>query len=110
MKTTEMRNDAGVVTGFKVGSARLTRWGVPRIVRTIPGVRLVRQQPTFRLAGPDDFCEFVVDGKTFLVIEPYGDNDHFMVVAEPIEAENSSIGRVRNAFENYRGFFGQFAG
>lgn len=83
MKTAEPRNDNGVVTGFSVGSALLTRWGVPRIIRSIPGARVVRKQRPFRFAGPDDFCEFMVDGKTFLVIEPFGDNDKFWVVAKP---------------------------
>jgi len=71
---------------------------------------LVRKQRPFRVAGPDDFCEFLVDGKTFLVIEPFGDNSQFWVVAEPPEPHCPPLGRVRDAFERYRGWFGLFAG
>ena len=109
MQTAELRNDTGIVSGFSVGSALLTRWGVTRIVQSIPGARLVRKQQSFRLAGPDDFCEFVVDGKTFLVIEPYGDNSRFWVVADP-EPQCPPLVKVRHAFERYRGLFGLFAG
>jgi hypothetical protein len=110
MKTRALTNDSGVITGFSVGSARLTRWGVPKIIRSIPGARLVRTQRSFRLAGPDDFCEFVVDGQTFLVIEQFGDNSEFWVVAEPPEPECPPLAKVRSAFESYRGLFGFFAG
>jgi len=110
MKTTELRNDSGTVTGFSVRSTLLTRWGVPAIVRSILSARVVRKQQAFRLAGPDDFCEFVVDGKTFLVIEPFGDNSEFWVVAEPPEPQCFPLTKVRGAFENYHGLFGFFAG
>lgn len=110
MKTKELRDDSGIVTGFSVGSARLTRWGVPRIIRAIQGAQLIRKQNAFRLAGPDDFCEFKVDGKTFRVIEPFGDNSEFWVVAEPPEPQCGPLAKVRGAFENYRGLFGFFAG
>ncbi len=110
MKTIELRNDNDIVTGFSVGSARLTRWGIPLLVRSIPGGRVVRKQRPFRLAGPDDFCEFVVDGKTFLVIEPFGDNSEYWVVSEPPESHCATLAKVRHAFESYRGLFGLFAG
>jgi hypothetical protein len=106
VKTSELRNDAGILTGFSVSSFLLSRWGVPKIVRSIPGARLVRKQQPFRLAGPDDFCEFVVDEKTFLVIEPYGDSNHFIVVAEPPERHCPQIPKVREAFANHRVLFG----
>lgn len=110
MKTREMRNDSGIVTGFAISSTLLTRWGVPKILRTIPGAQLIRKQRPFRLTGPDDFCEFSVEGKTFLVIEPFGDNSEFWVVAEPPEPQCPPFAKVRGAFENYRGLFGFFAG
>jgi len=110
MKTKELKNDSGIVTGFSVGSTRLTRWGVPKIIRTIPGAQLIRKQSPFRLAGPDDFCEFTLDGKRFLVIEPFGDNSEFWVIAEPPEPQCFPLTKVRGAFENYHGLFGFFAG
>ena len=84
--------------------------GVPKIIASIPGAKLVQKQRRFRLSGRDDFCEFVVDDKTFLVIEPFGDNDRFIVVAEPPEPEGPRISEVRDAFQRYRALFGPFDG
>ena len=109
MKTSEMRNDAGNLTGFRVSNNFLRRGSVPKIVRSIPGARLVRKPAPFRFSGPDDFCEFIVDGKTFLAIEPFGDNSEFWVVAEPPE-ECPQIAKVREAFTRHRVLFGLYAG
>ena len=87
----------------------MSRHGVPRIVADIPGAQLVRKQKRFALSAPDDFCEFVVDGKTFLAIEPFGDNSEFWVVTEPPE-ECPQIEAVRRAFEAHRLFGRQHVG
>ena len=109
MKTKELRNDDGTLTGFSVSNLFLSRHGVPKVVATIPSALVVRKQRPFRLAGPDDFCEFVVDGKTFLVIEPYGDSSEFLVVTEPPE-ECQQIAKVQHAFAQHRVLFGLYAG
>jgi hypothetical protein len=110
MKTREMKNDAGIVTGFSVSNLFLRRWAVPKVVRSIPGARVVRKQRPFRFRARDDFCEFVVDGKTFLVIEPFGDNSKYWVVAEPPEPHCPSLAKVREAFARHRVLFGLHAG
>ena len=76
------------------------RWST-HFAATIPGATIVRKQKRFALTAPDDFCEFVVGGKTFLAIEPFGDNSEFWVVGDPPE-ECPQIGVVRSAFEAYR--------
>ena len=81
----------------------LSRHGVPRIVSDIPGAQVVRKQEHFALSASDDFCEFIVDGKTFLAIEPFGDNSEFWVVTEPPE-ECPQIQVVRRAFEDHHIF------
>ena len=110
MKTTEMRNDSGVVTGFSVSNLFLGRRAVPGIVDSIQGARLVRKHLPFRFGGRDDFCEFVVDGKTFLVIEPFGDSNEYWVIAEPPAPQCSPLAKVRDAFERHRVLFGLYAG
>ena len=109
MKTSDLSAPAGIVTGFSVSNSFLRRGAVPKIIASISGAKLLRQQKPFRLSGPDAFCEFVVDGKTFLVIEPFGDNDRFWVVSEPPEA-CPQLARVRDAFEKHRVLFGLYAG
>ena len=109
MKTRDLRNDQGQLTGFIVSNLMLSRHGVPRIVADIPGAELLRKQKRFVLFAPDDFCEFIVDGKTFLAIEPFGDNSEFWVVTEPPE-DCPQIEAVRRAFEAHRLFGRQHAG
>jgi hypothetical protein len=82
----------------------LSRHGVARIVETIGGATVLRKQKRFAIWARDDFCEFVVNGKTFLAIEPFGDNSEFWLVTEPPE-ECPQMKVVCLAFEKHR-FFG----
>jgi hypothetical protein len=92
-----------------VSNLTLDRHGVPGIVESIEGARIVRKQTRFALSAPDDFCEFVIDGKTFLAIEPFGDNSEFWLVTEPPE-DCPQIEIVRRAFEQRSLFWGRNAG
>lgn len=109
MKTKELRNDEGRLTGFRVSKLFLSRHGVPKVVATIPGAQVVRKQKPFAFSSPDDFCEFVLEGKTFLAIEPFGDNSEFWVIAEPPK-ECPQMHKVREAFARHRVLFGLYAG
>ena len=109
MNTAELRNDGGTLAGFSVSNFFLRREGVPKIVQKIPGARIVRKQRPFRLAGPDDFCEFELDGRTFLVIEPFGDNNRYWVVTEPF-GDSPQLAMVKDAFARHRVLFGLLAG
>jgi len=109
MKTTDIPNDGRRAVGFGVRRNFLLRSSVPKIVASIPGATILRKQRRFRLAGSDDFCEFVVNEKHFLVIEPFGDNDQFWVVSEPPEP-GPQLAAVRNAFAKHRVLFGLYAG
>jgi len=110
MRTRDLTNHEGILTGFIVRNTLLPRRTVSRIVDAIPGAKLLRLQKRFARSGRDDFCEFVVDGKTFLVIEPFGDNDQFWVVAEPPAKECPQLAKVRDAFQRHGVLFGLFAG
>jgi hypothetical protein len=109
VNTVELRNNGGTLTGFSVSNLLLRRGAVPKIVRKIPGARIVRHQRPFRLSGPDDFCEFELDGRTFLVIEPFGDNSRYLVVTEPF-GDSPQLAMVRDAFARHRVLFGLLAG
>jgi len=109
MKTRDLRNDQGQLTGFSVSNFLLSRHRVPSIVAEIPGAELVRKQQRFALSAPDDFCEFIVNGRTFLAIEPFGDNSEFWVVTEPPD-ECPQIETVRRAFEEHQRFGRRHAG
>lgn len=109
MKTTEMRNEEGTLTGFCVSNLFLSRYGIPKIVARIPGAQILRKQKPFRISGPDDFCEFVVDGKKFLAVEPFGGNSEFWIVSESPE-ECPQLKKVEDAFAKHRVLFGLYAG
>ena len=109
MKITEMRDDQGRLFGFRVSTLFLRRRGIPKIVATIPGAEILRKQKLFRLSGRDDFCEFSVDGKKFVAIEPFGDNSEFWIVGEPPE-ECPQLKKVENVFAQHRVLFGLYAG
>jgi hypothetical protein len=100
MKTQDIRNDAGQLTGFSVSNLLLSRHGVPKIVETIDGAKILRKQRRFALSAPNDFCAFEFGGKRFLAIEPFGDNSEFCIVTDPVE-ECPQIDIVRRAFESY---------
>src|SRR5688572_11640648 len=103
VKTRHIHNDAGILTGFEVGNGLLTRRRACRLARRVRGA-IVSRRPRlfpFRYFGEpdDDFCAFSVDGVSFLIIEPFGDNDCYWIVAEdPDPAAQPLIERVRRVF------------
>jgi hypothetical protein len=109
MRTRDLREKDGRLTGFIVSNLFLSRRGLPRVVATIPGAEVRRKQQRFAFSAPDDFCEFVVEGKNFLAIEPFGDNSEYWVVAEPPE-ESPQLAKVREAFARHRVLFGLYSG
>jgi hypothetical protein len=69
-----------------------------RIAQTVPG-SVVSRWPRRFAWSDDDFCAFSVDGVPFLVIEPFGDNDCYWIVAEePNPRWRPLIERVREVF------------
>jgi hypothetical protein len=109
MKTRTLKNDAGAVTGFAIGTLGITRRGVVKVLSSIPGIAITRKPGWVTAAGSDDFCEFMLEGKKFFVIEPFGDSDEFWVVTEPPE-ECPQSQKVRDAFNKHRLLFGLVAG
>jgi hypothetical protein len=106
VKIRDMHNDDGVLTGFAVNNLFLRRRGVGRIIRSLTDARIIREQPPYRVGGRDDFLEFVLDGITFLVIEPFGDNSEYWIVSEPTTGDSEQLRKAREAFRRHRSLFG----
>ncbi len=79
MKTYPLHDDAGRVFAFEISNWRLGRRRACRIVRSVPGVVLTRVPKVFSWFREDSFCEFVVEGETFEVHEPFGDSSRYWI-------------------------------
>ena len=98
MSVQEMHNDAGVLTGFEVRNAGVSRRRACRVAASVPGARVTRAPRLFR-SWSEDFCAFEVDGVSFLIIEPFGDSSRYWIVAEdPNSTAGPLIERVRSTF------------
>jgi hypothetical protein len=98
MKTWDIHNDAGTLTGFEVRNVLLTRRRACRIAGSVRGVTVTRWPRRFRWSD-DEFCAFSVDGVPFVIFEPFGDNDVYWIVAEePDPSARPLIERVREVF------------
>jgi hypothetical protein len=100
MKTWTTNNDAGDVSGFEISNLFIGRFGIARVLRNIDGVEVTKSYRLFRNDG-DDFVHFSLNGYKFLVIEPFGDNSRYWIVAENPPAP-SELKQVRQAFESRR--------
>ena len=113
MKTYDLKDDQGHVYAFEVENILLTRGGLSRLVRRIPGCRVIRRPtPFMRWSSKEneEFCEFEVDGASFVAQESWGDNGRFWVGPKLAEGQtpqwSASVDRVRTAFRRARPIFG----
>jgi len=81
----DLRDAEGRIVAFEVENSSLGRHGACRVADKIPRARLLRRQRHFAWSGRDDFCEFELDGITFVIEEPFGDNSRYWVGPKPPE-------------------------
>ncbi len=93
----DSHDSEGRVLAFEVKNFCCSRQRVCRIARTVPGARIVRQPMFLSSLSEEVFCEFELDGITFVAWEPFGDNDVYWIVPEPARWV-PQIDRVREAF------------
>ncbi len=101
MEVYDIKDEHGRVFAFEVDNYDLGRHGACRIVARIPGSRVARKQRRFALFGRDDFCEFELEGVSFIVEEPFGDNSRYWV--------GPKSGRYAPAIHVVRDFFARAA-
>ena len=68
---------------FEVANILLRRRGACSVVKQIPGARITRRPKLFSWFREDDFCEFEIDGITFVISEPFGDNSRYWIGPKP---------------------------
>jgi len=93
-----LTDDQGRIFAFEIDNASMSRRMTCRIAQSVPGANITRTSGLFSwFTGPDDFCEFELDGVTFVVWEPFGDNSRFWVGTKPPRWV-SQLGVVRETF------------
>jgi hypothetical protein len=83
MKIYDLHDEQNRAFAFEIPNLLLGRRGVCRIVKSIPGAKVVRKPKFLSWLRESTFCEFIVDGETYEVEEPFGDNSRYWVGPRP---------------------------
>lgn len=105
MKIYDLRDKEGRIFAFEIENLLLTRCGFCKIVKTIPGIKIKKSPRFFSWGREDEFCEFELDGHTFVSWEPFGDNDRYWVGPKS-HVWCPPIDQVRTAFLRHKLLFG----
>ena len=112
MKIFDLTDKCGCLYAFEVNNLHLTRSGVRRIVRRIPGVTIVEIPRKFRLLADQDeeFCMFDFEAIRFVAWEPWNDNSRYWIGPKVDEGKEvfatPQISIIREYFRNTRAIFG----
>lgn len=99
MRVFDQRTEHGLLHSFEVENIWLGRRAAARVVRSIPGVRVIRAEASWW--ARDDFCEFDLNGARFIIEEPFGDNSRYWI--GPVEAgHQAELAVVRQTFLDIR--------
>lgn len=83
MKIYPIKDKEGRVFAFEVDGFLLDRRRVCRILRSIPGVKMLRSPGSLSRSREDEFCEFEISGQRFVAWEPFGDSSRYWIGPEP---------------------------
>lgn len=98
MRVYDLKDDQGRVFAFEVPNLLLGRRGLARVVKSIPGARLIRAPVLLSWFREEEFCEWELDGVRFVAWEPFGDNNRYWVGPTDPPAWHPQIETVRRAF------------
>lgn len=101
MKIYDLIDAEGRIFAFEVSNSFLSRSTACRVARDIPGAKLIRAPRIF--PGEDEFCEFELEGITFVLWEPWGDNSRYWIGPRP-ERWVPQLAAVRYAFSRWQPF------
>jgi hypothetical protein len=101
MKTHGIADKDGRIGAFEV--ANFGRHRACRFVSKIPGVSIVKRQKHFQFIADDEFCEFELNGERFFILEPFGDNNAFLIGHNP-KGRCSEMDEIIKAFASYKTF------
>lgn len=91
-------SETGDLLAFEVRNLLVTRWGLARIVRGIPGATIVRVGPNDWFPDDGERFAFDLDDVTLVVMEPFADNSRLWIGPVPPRVV-PQVKVVREAFE-----------
>lgn len=101
MHTYDLKDAQGRVFAFEVSNSRLGRRRAVRVVSELPNVRVRRSPRWLSWFCEEEFCEFEIDGRVFVMAEPWGDSSRYWIGPKPAHwCEEVSF--VREAFQRIR--------
>jgi hypothetical protein len=79
MRIYDLQDQEDLVFAFEVKNFFLARSTACKIASKIPGARILRGPRVLSDFRDDEFCEFELDGVTFVMWEPFGDSDTYWI-------------------------------
>ena len=108
MKTYGLRDDQGRLYAFEVPYSLLGRRDICKVIRAIPGAKLVREpRPWWFPTMYSELCEFQFEGVTFVVKDPGSSQRlvsfqrRFWIGPKALRWEGGIV-RVKEAFDRAR--------
>lgn len=98
MKVFDIEDSEGRALAIGVANVGISREGVVRILRSVPGVRIVASTRLY--SRTDEFCEFEIAGVRFRAWEPSGDGSRYWIGTSPARFVEQ-FASVRAAFVRY---------
>ena len=92
MRVHDHLDNQGRIFAFEV--ANIGRRAICYVAEQVPDVHILRVPG---LRSRDQFCEFEINGRLFVIEEPFGDNSRYWVGPEP-PSWCEEINVVRNTF------------
>jgi len=100
-----LRDDQGRLYAFEVPYSLLGRRDICRVIRAIPGAKVVREPRPWRFSPPhSELCEFQFEGVTFVVKDPAYQRfwiGPFWIGPKALRWEGGIV-RVKEAFDRAR--------
>ena len=90
-------DDGGTPVAFEVPNLFITRWGLKRIVQSIPAARVLRVGPNELFRDDGERLAFEVDDVAFTIQEPFADNSRLWIGPYPVR-HVPQLAAVRAAF------------
>jgi hypothetical protein len=105
MKILPIPNDASEVHAFQVPNMWLSRGAAFNVVKNTPGVTVLRppRRMFSRQPDRDDFCQFQIGKRTFVIWEPWGDSSRYWIGSDPAEP-SAELKLLAASFASYRPF------